>query len=95
MELSQDNLAEADMTRRTEISTGTTNQAATAIGSLIHAAARHGLTIGRTVKIGTVCGIVIGYNIARRGRFPGARYPLLVKTELGTGKFGVDEVALA
>jgi hypothetical protein len=65
------------------------------IGALIHAAARRGLTVGRAVKIGLVRGIVIGYNIARRGPYPGIRYPLLIKTELGTAKFGLDEVVPA
>jgi uncharacterized membrane-anchored protein YhcB (DUF1043 family) len=63
-----------------------------ALSRLIGAAVTRGLTVGRRVKIGMVRGIVIGYNIARRGRFPGLRYPLLVKTELGTAKFGLDEV---
>jgi hypothetical protein len=51
-----------------------------------------GLAIGRQVKIGTVRGIIIGYNIAQAGEYPGTRFPLLVKTELGTAKFGIDEV---
>jgi hypothetical protein len=80
------------MTRRAQIRTGDTRQGTLALGRSIHAAVRRGLTIGRAVKIGMVRGIVIGYNITRRGRFPGVRYPLLVKTELGTAKFGLDEV---
>jgi len=48
--------------------------------------------IGRAVSIGWVRGIVIGYNIAPDGAFPGDRFPLLVETEFGTGKFGLDEV---
>ncbi|MBI4996009.1 MAG: hypothetical protein HZC22_03740 [Rhodocyclales bacterium] len=62
------------------------------MGKLVHAAIQRGLAIGRSVKIGTVRGIVIGYNISRDGKFPGTQYPLLVKTELGTAKFGLDEV---
>jgi hypothetical protein len=93
--MSQDILPEANMTRRTQFGNGSTNHATSAIGPLIHTAALHGLTVGRMVKIGAVRGIVIGYNIARHGRFPGARYPLLVRTELGTAKFGLHEVALA
>jgi hypothetical protein len=62
---------------------------------IILAAIRRGLTIDRAVKIGAVRGVVIGYNIARRGRYPGIRFPLLVKTELGTAKFSLDEVAVA
>lgn len=63
-----------------------------AIGELIHAAERRGLTIGRAVRIGAVRGVIIGYNIAHGGRFPALSYPLLVKTELGNAKFGLDEV---
>jgi hypothetical protein len=62
------------------------------ISRLVHLAMLRGLLIGRPVKIGTVRGIIIGYNIAQRGSYPGTRYPLLVKTELGTAKFGLDEV---
>lgn len=80
------------MTRPAETRTEPTQQGAVALGQAIHAAVRCGLVVGRRVKIGLVRGIVIGYNIARRGRFPGMRYPLLVKTELGTAKFGLDEV---
>ena len=80
------------MTRPAPTRTRDNHQSTAALGQLIHAATQRGLTIGRAVKIGLVRGIVIGYNIARRGRFPGLRYPLLVKTELGTAKFGLDEV---
>ena len=45
--------------------------------------------------IGSVAGVVIGYNIARQGDFPGERFPLLIETELGTGKFALEEVAAA
>lgn len=69
-------------------------RASAALGRLIHDAERHGLTIGRAVRIGRITGVIIGYNIARDGNFPGSRYPLLVSTALGTGKFGVDEVTL-
>jgi hypothetical protein len=62
------------------------------IVALVQAASRKGLSVGRNVKIGVVRGIVIGYNIARGGRYPGTRYPLLVRTELGTGKFALNEV---
>jgi hypothetical protein len=92
MELSPDNMAEAHMTRPAQTRTDRTHQSAVALGQSIHAAVTRGLVVGRRVKIGLVRGIVIGYNIARRGRFPGLRYPLLVKTELGTAKFGLDEV---
>jgi len=62
------------------------------IGAAVHAAVGRGLTVGRQVKIGIVRGVVIGYNIARRGRYPGTRFPLLVKTELGVAKCALDEV---
>ena len=68
------------------------NSAAALIGHLVHQAMARGLLIGCIVKIGTVRGIVIGYNISRDGDFPGTAYPLLIKTELGTAKFGLDEV---
>lgn len=61
----------------------------------VRAACSCGLTVGRQVKIGIVRGVVIGYNIARRGRYPGRRYPLLVKTELGVAKFRLAEVVVA
>ncbi|MBI5784776.1 MAG: hypothetical protein HZA64_04890 [Rhodocyclales bacterium] len=80
------------MTRSAHISRDSNDNAAAAIGKLVHLAMQRGLGAGRPVKIGTVRGIVIGYNISRDGNYPGTRYPLLVKTELGTAKFGLDEV---
>lgn len=80
------------MNRSANASRNRQENAATAIGMLIHLAMERGLAVDRTVKIGTVRGIVIGYNIARDGNYPGTRYPLLVKTELGVAKFGLDEV---
>ena len=80
------------MTRSAHINRDSQGSAASAIGKLVHLAMQRGLAVGRAVKIGTVRGIVIGYNISRDGRFPGTEYPLLVKTELGTAKFGLDEV---
>lgn len=62
------------------------------VGDALRAAMRCGLVINRQVKIGVVRGVVIGYNIARRGRYRGTRYPLLVKTELGVAKCGLHEV---
>jgi hypothetical protein len=85
-------MAETEMTRRAPPKISDSNQGTMALSQLIRAATHRGLTIGRAVKIGLVRGIVIGYNIARRGRFPGMSYPLLVKTELGVAKFGLDEV---
>ena len=65
------------------------------ISTAVSVARCRGLIVGRQVKIGVVRGIVIGYNIARRGRFRGVRYPLLVKTELGVTKCRLDEVVPA
>ena len=62
------------------------------IGAAVHAALGRGLVIGRQVRVGMVPGVVIGYNIARGGRYPGTRYPLLLKTELGVAKCRIDEV---
>lgn len=83
------------MNRGAHSTIDSTGNAAMAIGKLVHAAMFRGLAIGRQVKIGTVRGIIIGYNIAQRGDYPGTRYPLLVRTELGTAKFGLDEVTPA
>jgi hypothetical protein len=62
------------------------------IGAAVHIAVGRGLVVGRQVKLGIVGGTVIGYNIAHRGRYPGTRYPLLIKTELGVTKCRLDEV---
>jgi hypothetical protein len=59
----------------------------------IRNARRRGLSVGCRVNLGSIAGIVIGYNIARSGPYPGARFPLLVRTDLGTGKFALDEVS--
>jgi hypothetical protein len=80
------------MTRSAHINRGCNGNAAMAVGKAIHAAVLRGLAIGQAVKIGMVRGIVIGYNIARAGDYPGTHYPLLVKTELGTAKFSLNEV---
>ncbi|HZV53495.1 MAG TPA: hypothetical protein VFF82_01035 [Rhodocyclaceae bacterium] len=83
------------MKRKANISRDNDEPAATAIGKVLHLAMQHGLAVGRAVKIGAVRGVVIGYNISRRGRYPALRYPLLVETELGVAKFGLDEVTPA
>jgi hypothetical protein len=80
------------MNRSAHFNRDSHDNVATAIGEQVHLAMRRGLAIGRPVKIGTVRGIVIGYNITRDGNFPGTQFPLLVMTELGTAKFGLDEV---
>ena len=62
------------------------------IGAAVRAAQEAGLRAGRAVSLGVVEGIVLGYNISRRGRFPGARYPLLVATAFGVVKCRLEEV---
>jgi len=62
-----------------------------AINRAIHA----GYRVGREVLVGHVAGCVVGYNIGHYGRFSGARYPLLVKTEFGVAKCSLQEVAAA
>ena len=80
------------MTARQHIEDAGPARECSQIGAAVHMAVGRGLTIGRQVKLGVVRGIVIGYNIARRGRYPGSRFPLLVKTELGIAKCCLDEV---
>ncbi len=54
-----------------------------------------GYTIGRKVKIGTVFGVVIGYNIGEGGEFPFWSFPLLIATDMGVAKCSPSEVTLA
>ena len=65
------------------------------IGSAVNAAINLGFVVGRAVLIGRIPGIVIGYNIASFGQFPGEAYPLVVGTALGVTKCAMDEVSLA
>jgi hypothetical protein len=65
------------------------------IGSAVNAAIKLGLVVGREVLVGKVPGLVVGYNIASFGCFPGNAYPLVVRTALGVTKCAVDEVCLA
>ncbi|MCK9386928.1 MAG: hypothetical protein M0Q22_00850 [Sulfuritalea sp.] len=65
------------------------------VGSAVNAAINLGFVVGREVLIGSVPGIVVGYNIASFGQFVGNAYPLVVRTALGVTKCGVDEVDLA
>lgn len=60
----------------------------------LHAAIASGYLSGRQVSIGRVPGVIIGYNIVRRGRFAGHRYPLLVRTALGVAKCAPAELEL-
>lgn len=81
-------------TRKKSLSPAAESVART-LSEAIRSAVARGLLIDQPVKIGSIRGVVIGYNIARKGRYPGWRYPLLVKTELGTAKFSLDEVSAA
>ncbi|HRP23282.1 MAG TPA: hypothetical protein PLF79_01185 [Thauera sp.] len=61
----------------------------------VNRAIRAGYRVGRRVWIGHVAGYVVGYNIGSFGRFSGASYPLLVRTEFGVTKCSLNEVAAA
>jgi hypothetical protein len=65
-----------------------------AIGSAVNVAINRGFVVGREVLVGSIPGIVVGYNIASFGQFIGNAYPLVVRTALGVTKCGVDEVSL-
>jgi hypothetical protein len=64
-------------------------------GAAVNKAIKLGFVIGREVLVGNVPGLVVGYNIANFGSFPGTAYPLVVRTALGVTKCAVDEVSLA
>lgn len=64
------------------------------VGSAVNAAIGRGFVVGREVLVGSVPGIVVGYNIASFGQFVGSAYPLVVRTALGVTKCGMDEVSL-
>jgi hypothetical protein len=64
------------------------------IGSAVNAAINRGFVIGREVLVGSIPGIVVGYNIATFGKFIGNAYPLVVRTALGVTKCGLDELSL-
>lgn len=65
------------------------------IGCAVSTAITRGFVVGREVLVGSIPGIVVGYNIASFGQFVGNAYPLVVRTALGVTKCGVDEVSLA
>ncbi len=65
-----------------------------AIGAAVNAAISRGFVIGREVLVGSIPGIVVGYNIASFGRFAGNPYPLVVRTALGVTQCAMDEVRL-
>jgi hypothetical protein len=60
----------------------------------VSAAINRGFVVGREVLVGSIPGIVVGYNIASFGKFVGNAYPLVVRTALGVTKCGMDEVIL-
>jgi hypothetical protein len=64
------------------------------IGSAVNAAIARGFVVGREVLVGSIPGIVVGYNIGSFGQFVGSAYPLVVRTALGVTKCGMDEVSL-
>lgn len=65
------------------------------IGPAVNAAIKLGFVVGREVLVGTVPGLVVGYNIASFGSFTGNAFPLVVRTALGVTKCALDEVSLA
>ena len=64
------------------------------IGNAVNTAINLGFVVGREVLVGSVPGIVVGYNIACFGEFIGDAYPLLVRTALGVTKCAADELCL-
>ena len=62
--------------------------------AVVQAVIRKGFVVGREVLIGKVPGVVVGYNIGGFGRFIGAVYPLVIRTELGVAKCHPDELTL-
>ena len=65
------------------------------VGAAVNVAINRGFAVGREVLLGSIPGIVVGYNIASFGQFPGGNYPLVVRTALGVTKCALDEVSLA
>ena len=80
---------------RTRKSPRDSERSGRAIGSAVNAAINRGFVVGREVLIGSIPGIVVGYNIASFGQFVGNAYPLVVRTALGVTKCAMDEVSLA
>lgn len=75
--------------------TGRNAEPSGSIGAAVNAAINRGFVVGREVLLGSIPGIVVGFNIASFGQFPGSVYPLVVRTALGVTKCAVDEVSLA
>ncbi len=65
-----------------------------AIGAAVNAAISRGFVIGREVMIGSIPGIVVGYNIANFGRFAGNPFPLVIRTALGVTQCAMNDVSL-
>lgn len=64
------------------------------VGSAVSVAINRGFVVGREVLVGSIPGIVVGYNIACFGQFVGNAYPLVVRTALGVTKCAMEEVSL-
>lgn len=62
--------------------------------ALIQSATQGGFVIGREVMLEDQPGLIVGYNIAGFGRFLGAAYPLVVRTEHGVAMAHPDQLAL-
>lgn len=75
--------------------TGQNAESSGSIGAAVNAAINRGFVVGREVLLGRIPGIVVGFNIASFGQFPGSLYPLVVRTALGVTKCAVDELDLA
>lgn len=58
----------------------------------VHNAIHAGFAIGSPVHLGHVAGRIVGYNIGAFGRYTGAGFPLLVRTEFGIAKCSVSEL---
>jgi hypothetical protein len=65
-----------------------------AIELAVASAIKQGFKLGCHVVIGTVCGKIIGFNIAAFGNYAGTRFPLLVGTDLGVAKCSANELRL-
>lgn len=65
------------------------------IESAVKIAIGSGFVIGREVLVGTVPGVVVGYNIASFGKYVGNTFPLVVRTAYGVAKCSPDELQLA
>ena len=62
--------------------------------ALVQAAAKRGFVVGREVMLGDLPGLIVGYNIAGFGRFLGAAYPLVVRTERSGAMVHPDQLTL-